>query len=120
GKKVLVVGGGDSAIEAAVALAKAEGTTVWLSYRKNAFARVKKRNLEQIEELSKAGRVEIVWESAVTEVKPEGAVLKLAAGPRTLDCVHVFALIGADPPRGWIEKIGIPFVEKQEHVVSWS
>ncbi len=120
GKKVLVVGGGDSAIEAAVALGKAEGTTVWLSYRKNAFARVKKRNLEQIEELSKAGRIEIVWESSVTELRAEGAVLKLAAGPRTLDCVHVFALIGADPPRGWIEKIGVPFVEKQEQVIAWS
>jgi thioredoxin reductase (NADPH) len=120
GKSVLVVGGGDSAIEAAVALAKAPGTTVRLSYRKNAFARVKKRNLEQIDELAKAGRIEILFESTVKEVGGGRVTLETKSGSRPIDCVQVFALIGADPPRAWIEKIGVPFVEKEEAVMSWS
>jgi len=44
GQKVLVVGGGDSALEAAIALAEQPGTRVTLSYRSAAFSRVKAKN----------------------------------------------------------------------------
>jgi putative YpdA family bacillithiol system oxidoreductase len=119
-KCVLVVGGGDSAIEAAVALAKTEGTTVALSYRKNGFSRVKKRNIEQIEELAKAGKIELVFESTVHEIRPESVILKTKAGERELRCDRLFALIGADPPKGWIEKLGVAFIMREEEVVTWS
>ncbi|HUE37869.1 MAG TPA: NAD(P)-binding domain-containing protein, partial [Candidatus Binatia bacterium] len=121
GKTVLVVGGGDSAIEAAVALAKTEGTKCLLSYRKNAFSRVKKRNQEQIDEMMKSGRIEVLFSSTVEEVRGLTVVVATEAGPREIDAHHVFALIGADPPKGWIEKkLGVPFVVREEEVVTWS
>jgi thioredoxin reductase/NAD-dependent dihydropyrimidine dehydrogenase PreA subunit len=119
GRNVVVVGGGDSAIEAAVALAQAEGTTVTLSYRKGEFSRVKKRNLDQVNELAKSGRLEIAFNSSVKEVRPTSIVLKVGDAERELSCDQVFALIGADPPRAWIEKIGVPFVTREEAVVAW-
>ncbi|HXG21051.1 MAG TPA: FHA domain-containing protein, partial [Methylomirabilota bacterium] len=70
GKRVLVVGGGDSAIEAAVALAKQPGTTVTLSYRQEKFAqnRVKLPNLEAIAAQEKEGRVTVLFNSVVTDI----------------------------------------------------
>jgi thioredoxin reductase/NAD-dependent dihydropyrimidine dehydrogenase PreA subunit len=120
-QSVLVVGGGDTAIEAAVALASTPGTKCVLSYRKGAFSRVKKRNQEQVDAMAKSGQLEIVFNSQVTEIKDGVAILKTEAGVREINCVRVFALIGADPPKGWIEKrIGVPFVMREEEVVTWS
>ena len=55
GMKVLVVGGGDSALEAAIAVAEQDGTTVTLSYRSEAFARVKAKNRERLEQMRTQG-----------------------------------------------------------------
>jgi thioredoxin reductase len=55
GLRVLVVGGGDSALEAAIALSDQEGTSVALSYRSSAFARVKAKNRNVLEERERAG-----------------------------------------------------------------
>lgn len=119
GKHVVVVGGGDSAIEAAVALAKQPGTTVTLSYRKSGFSRVKKRNQEAIEEMRAAGRIELLFESSVPEVRATTVLAQLASGERELRCDQVFALIGADAPKAWIEKLGVQFVTREEAVVAW-
>ena len=80
---------------------------------------MKKRNLEQVNELAKSGRLEIAFNSSVKEVRPTSLVLKVGDAERELACDQVFALIGADPPRAWIEKIGVPFVTREEAVVSW-
>jgi len=121
GKSVIIVGGGDSAIEAAVALGKTEGTKVVLSYRRNAFARVKKRNQEQIDEMAKSGRVEVIFSSTIEEIKTASVLLKTEAGVREIAAAKIFALIGADPPKDWIEKtIGVPFIMREEEVITWS
>jgi thioredoxin reductase/NAD-dependent dihydropyrimidine dehydrogenase PreA subunit len=70
GKRVLVVGGGDSAIEAAVATAEQPGTKVILSYRSNAFGRVKQKNRERLEEAEKAGRLTVLLSSTVAKIEP--------------------------------------------------
>ncbi|MGH7896887.1 MAG: NAD(P)-binding domain-containing protein, partial [Candidatus Binatia bacterium] len=120
GKSVIVVGGGDSAIEAAVALGRVEGCKCVLSYRRNAFARVKKRNQEQIDEMGKAGRVEVLLSSSIEEIRPSSVTMKTEAGVREITADQIFALIGADPPKTWIEKtIGVPFVMREEEVVTW-
>jgi putative YpdA family bacillithiol system oxidoreductase len=119
GKSVVVVGGGDSAIEAAVALGKQEGTKVLLSYRKGEFSRVKKRNAVEIEESAKAGRVELVFNSSIQELRPASVVVKTQSGEREVPADHIFALIGADPPRAWIEKLGVAFITREEEVVTW-
>ena len=120
GKKVLVVvGGGDSAIEAAIALAKQPGTKVALSHRKSEFSRLKKRNQTALDEMAASGGVELILNSIVREVRPTSAVLEVEGGKREIACDHVFAIIGADPPRAWIESLGVRFVTREEQVVAW-
>lgn len=114
GKKVLVVGGGDSAIEAAVALSKEESTTVSLSYHRGKFTRIKSRNALAIEEQEKADRVTVLFNSNVIEIKDKSVTLKVGEEQRELENDVVFALIGADPPKAWLEKIGINIVTVQE------
>jgi thioredoxin reductase/NAD-dependent dihydropyrimidine dehydrogenase PreA subunit len=70
GKRVLVVGGGDSAIEAAVATADQPGTNVILSYRSNAFGRVKQKNRERLDEAERAGKLTVLLSSTVAKIEP--------------------------------------------------
>jgi putative YpdA family bacillithiol system oxidoreductase len=116
GKKVLIVGGGDSAIEAAVALAKEEGTTVTLSYRRGEFSRIKSRNAQAIAEQEAAGRVTVLFNSQVTAITEKRITLKVGEEAREMENDAVFALIGADPPKAWLEKMGINIVTVQETV----
>src|SRR5882762_8267389 len=56
GAKILVVGGGDSAVEAAMGLAHQKGNQVTLSYRREAFSRIKQRNSQRLPEYTKSGK----------------------------------------------------------------
>jgi thioredoxin reductase/NAD-dependent dihydropyrimidine dehydrogenase PreA subunit len=71
GRHVLVVGGGDSAIEAAVAIAAEEGATVTLSYRSKAFGRVKQKNRERLDEAETAGMLRVMLGSTVSRIEAE-------------------------------------------------
>jgi thioredoxin reductase (NADPH) len=73
---VLVVGGGDSAIEAAVAVAAADAASVTLSYRGEAFGRVKQKNRERLAEAEQAGRLRVVLGSTVTRIEAEHLILE--------------------------------------------
>ncbi|WP_456441510.1 NAD(P)-binding domain-containing protein, partial [Caldithrix abyssi] len=55
--KILIVGGGDSAVEAAIGLAHQKGNIITISYRKDKFFRIKKRNAERIEKLMEENKV---------------------------------------------------------------
>ena len=81
GRRILVVGGGDSAVEAALGLAEQEGNTVTLSYRRPAFFRLKARNEQRIEEALAVGRVSALFESRVTSITPDG--VELEQGPES-------------------------------------
>lgn len=70
GKKVLVVGGGDSAIEAAVATAEQPGTKVVLSYRGDAFGRVKQKNRDRLAAAEHAGKLTVLLSSTVAKIEP--------------------------------------------------
>ena len=108
-KKILVVGGGDSAIEAAMGLAHQVGNNVTLSYRKEAFSRIKDRNAQRIEECMRKGKLKVVFNSSPVEFKEHSVVLdvngKLQEIPN--DCVWVFA--GGEPPTAFLKKIGVGF-----------
>ena len=71
---ILVVGGGDSAVEAAMGLAHQPGNKVTLSYRKGEFSRLKDRNTKRIEEHIKSKKVEVLFNSMPTEFR-KGSVL---------------------------------------------
>src|SRR5690348_8302507 len=63
GAKILVVGGGDSAVEAAMGLAHQKGNHVTLSYRREAFSRIKERNVQRLPDYTKSGRLKVIFNS---------------------------------------------------------
>ncbi len=78
GRKVVVVGGGDSALEAAASVAELGDTSVTLSYRGEAFQRAKQRNRQRVEEASSKGRLKVLLNSQVREIRPDEVLLKHA------------------------------------------
>ena len=111
GQHVLVVGGGDSAVEAALALADVPGTTVTVSYRQAAFSRTKAANRERLESYHAAGRIRVVLSSTVRALEPGRVRLARASGDMTLENQVVFALLGADPPTAFLEQAGIQVLQ---------
>jgi thioredoxin reductase/Pyruvate/2-oxoacid:ferredoxin oxidoreductase delta subunit len=112
-QKILVVGGGDSAIEAALLLA-GEGNEVTLSYRGESFSRIKPRNLELINEFSQYGKVKVLLKSVVKEIKDKTVILNLSDGNEEFelqnDLVYIFA--GGELPTVFLEKIGVKITKK--------
>jgi thioredoxin reductase/ferredoxin len=112
GRSVLVVGGGDSACEAALALADA-GAKVTLSYRGKGFNRAAPKNKQAIEGYAAQGRVKAKLGSQVLTFDADSVTLALADGSqKRYPNDAAFVLIGADPPVQWLEKLGIKFVER--------
>ncbi len=109
GQRILVVGGGDSAIEAAVGLARQAGNRVTLSYRKNSFYRIKKKNQDAIEGLMRRGKIRAVFESAVESIEEGTVDLRVGERNERLENDYVFVLIGGDPPFDLLRGIGLAF-----------
>lgn len=107
GQKVMVVGGGDSALEAAISLSEA-GSSVSLSYRKPAFSRAKPENIQRLQELADAGRVTLHMGTNVQEIHEDRVVL---CGENNEDYPiendYVFTLIGREPPLDFFRKSSI-------------
>ncbi len=106
---VLCVGGGDSAIEAAMGLASQPGNQVAISYRKEQFFRIKKKNEERLAKLVKRGRIQLIMQSQVLEITETTARLKTPEGETEIDNDFVFVLIGGIPPFKLLRDFGILF-----------
>ena len=113
GERVLVVGGGDSAVESAVGLANQAGTTVTLSYRGTEFARVKERNRAKLEAAVRTGRVAVRLESEVREIRPDVVVLEHQGRPHLEPNDHVFIRIGGEAAYPFLERLGVRIVHKE-------
>lgn len=107
GKKLLVVGGGDSAVEAAMSLSREEGTTVTLSYRKDVFGRIKQMNRERIEQAITDGKVILCLNSQVREIKVDQVLLTQNDEELALPNDYVFIFAGGVLPNDFLKKIGI-------------
>ncbi len=107
--KILVVGGGDSAVEAAMGLAHQPGNQVTLSYRKGMFSRIKERNAQRIEECRRKGKIEVLFNSNPLEFKPESVILEVDGQPREIPNDFVWIFAGGTPPTDFLKKIGIAF-----------
>jgi len=107
GKRILVVGGGDSAVEAAMGLAYQKGNKVTLSYRQGAFSRIKDRNSKRLEECRRAGSVEVVLSSRVTEIRPRSVLLEHGGQVRELPNDFVWVFAGGTPPNDFLTKVGV-------------
>jgi thioredoxin reductase (NADPH) len=109
GRKILCVGGGDSAVEAAMGLARQAGNRITLSYRGDSFNRVKAKNLETLEKLVRRGKISPLLGSEVLEITPDKVRLRTAEGEVTLANDEVFVLIGGEPPFPFLRSIGVRF-----------
>lgn len=108
-KKILVVGGGDSAVEAAMGLANQVGNQVTLCYRGAQFSRIKDRNSKRIEECMRSRKVEVLFETNPKEFNPESVVLDVKGSPREIPNDYVWIFAGGIPPYDFLKKIGIRF-----------
>lgn len=113
GGQLLIVGGGDSAVEAAIALAQQPGNTTTISYRKSKFFRLKKKNEERIQAAIKNQNVQILFDSEVTEISTGEVRLLTPAGERRLKNDYVFVFAGGEPPLQFLKQIGIAFGGEQ-------
>ena len=106
-KKILVVGGGDSAVEAAMGLANQKGNKVTLSYRKESFGRIKERNAQRMQECMRSGKLQVVFNSSPVEIRAGAALLQINDGVREIANDYVWIFAGGEPPRAFLEKIGV-------------
>lgn len=109
-QRILVVGGGDSAVEAALGLAAQPGNQVALAYRKPEFFRLKSRNEERLRAAVEAGRLRAMLSTEVRAIAPGAVTLIDAGGAEILlpnDWVFVFA--GGEPPFPLLQKLGVRF-----------
>jgi thioredoxin reductase (NADPH) len=108
-KKILVVGGGDSAVEAAMGLANQIGNQVTLSYRGERFSRIKERNAKRIEDCMRTGKVNVLFNSNPVEFKPESVILDVSGARQEIPNDFVWIFAGGTPPNAFLKKIGVGF-----------
>ena len=111
-KKTLIVGGGDSAVEAAMGLAHQVGNSVTLSYRGAAFSRIKDRNAQRIEDCMKKGKIRVLFNSHPVQFRPDSVVLDVNGKQEILPNDYVWIFAGGDPPTTFLKKIGVAFGER--------
>jgi thioredoxin reductase len=106
-KNILVVGGGDSAVEAAMGLANQVGNKVTLSYRKEAFTRLKDRNEKRVQENASSGRLKVVFNSMPAEFKEKSVMLEIDGDVKEIPNDFVWIFAGGEPPTAFLKKIGV-------------
>lgn len=106
-KKIIVVGGGDSAIEAAMGLGNQTGNEVMLSYRKEGFTRIKDRNEKRIQESIQKGKVKVIFNSMPVEFKEKSVLLEVNGQVQELPNDFVWIFAGGEPPTKFLKKIGV-------------
>ena len=104
---VLVVGGGDSALEAATSIAEEQGTTVTLSYRSAAFSRAKPKNRDKVEAMQGAGKLRVLFSSNVKEIQQDSVIIAAGEKLGRLKNDAVIVSAGGILPSGFLKGIGI-------------
>ena len=106
-KRILVVGGGDSAVEAAMGLAEQTGNQVTLSYRQDRFSRIKERNTQRIEECVRKGKLKLLFNSNPVEFKTDSVTIEVSGKLQEIPNDFVWIFAGGTPPNAFLEKIGV-------------
>jgi thioredoxin reductase/Pyruvate/2-oxoacid:ferredoxin oxidoreductase delta subunit len=109
GQRVLVVGGGDSAVEAAIGLARQPDNEVTLSYRREKLVRIKKKNEDRFAPLVAEGRIKPIFSSRVVEVLPGTVRLEVGQAVHEIPNDFVFVFAGGEPPFAFLKHCGVRF-----------
>ncbi|RME74182.1 MAG: 4Fe-4S dicluster domain-containing protein [Planctomycetota bacterium] len=105
GERILVVGGGDSAVEAAVELARRNRVT--LSYRRDGFFRIKDKNARRLELMRKRGQLEVLLRSQPVRIEADRVLLRQGEAQLERDNDYVFIFAGGEPPYPLLCRIGV-------------
>jgi len=108
---ILVVGGGDSAVEAALQLC--ENNQVVLSYRKESFSRIKPKNSEKIQEAIHQSMVDVRFNTNLRSIEKEQVLLTNGGtGDQKIRNDRVYIFAGGELPTQFLNKIGIQITKK--------
>jgi len=107
GQHVLVVGGGDSALEAAASVAECGARSVTLSYRAEAFSRAKPRNRERIAAAERSGRLQVLLESNVRRIEPGSVAIRCKGRDIELANDAVIISVGGILPADFLRQVGV-------------
>ncbi len=107
GKSVLVVGGGDSALEAACSIAEEYDTDVTISYRKDNFSRAKMKNQKRIELLQNEGKLNVLFSSQVKAIGKQSALINLKNETKEIPNQAVVVCAGGILPTSLLKSIGV-------------
>jgi len=109
---VLVVGGGDSALEAACSIAKLGKCRVSMSYRSDTFSRAKAKNREIVDALVKSGDLSLYMSSQVNEISEDNVMLNYKNETVIINNSIVIVCAGGVLPTPFLKKVGIMVVTK--------
>lgn len=107
GRRVLVVGGGDSALEAAVQLAEQPGTRVTLSYRASSYARARAKNRERMAAAVASGTVVELLQSEVRSIGPDAVEIVQQEARHQIANDSVIVCAGGVLPTQFLGDVGI-------------
>jgi thioredoxin reductase (NADPH) len=102
-----VVGGGDSALEAACSIADQPGTTVTLSYRSEAFGRGKQKNRERLQAMEIRGKIKVMLKSTVKGVTNDKVSLEFQGQIIEIINEAIIVCTGGVLPTPFLKEIGI-------------
>jgi thioredoxin reductase/ferredoxin len=112
GMHVLVVGGGDSALECVIALSRHQLASLTLSYRGTTFDRACQANRKQFDEVLREGRVTFLRSSNVTAIEADRVHIHEPGRRHARRNDAVIACIGGVPPTALLADIGARFEMK--------
>jgi thioredoxin reductase (NADPH) len=112
GRKVLVVGGGDSALEAAARIAEMPGAEVTLSYRGSAFSRARAKNRDIVSQFAAIGRIDQMLGSIVQRIEPDSVTISYGGEQRTILNDDVIVCAGGLLPTQFLHDMGIQIEKK--------
>jgi thioredoxin reductase/ferredoxin len=112
GQRVLVVGGGDSALEAAASIAEQPDTRVALSYRGDAFARARQKNRERVERARQSGKLHVVLGSNIKQIERDAVTLEQKGRQITIPNEAVIVSAGGILPTEFLRTVGVQFETK--------
>jgi thioredoxin reductase (NADPH) len=106
-KHVLVVGGGDSALEAATSIAQQPGTMVVLSHRSESFSRAKAKNRELVDACQRTGRLKVMFESKVNRIGENDVEIEQKGQRMRIRNDAVIVCAGGILPTAFLKSVGI-------------
>lgn len=109
---IIIAGGGDSAIEVALALSRSGKNRVALCHRGTDFRKSRERNQQFLREAQEAGKLRVLLETTIAEIRPDTAIISSKRELFEVPNNYVFILVGGESPEEFLRKTGIEIVEK--------